>query len=61
MQRNQLIKDLLYNKLDDIYCHNCRHEDDSCCEECHRKHINWQICEEYAEYLAELILDNLKE
>ena len=50
------VKKILFDKLDYIHCGNCRfNDDDTRCEECHRKNMNWEISEDTAENLAEKI------
>lgn len=35
------VKELLFDKLDYIHCGSCRfYDDDTRCEECHRKNMN---------------------
>lgn len=60
------IAELLYEKLNGVYCDTCAHNDsdyDDCCgdfypcEECHRKYMNWQMSLECAEKLSDKILN----
>lgn len=52
-------------ELSDIYCHNCRGNDDKVnadfCEDCHRKYINWELSQTTAEAIAEKAICFLKE
>lgn len=52
------VKELIFDRLDLIYCHNCRFRDyDLQCEECNRKSMNWEISEDAAESLAKEIYE----
>jgi hypothetical protein len=54
--KEEIIK-ILLSKFSYVYCHSCsNYNDDSRCDECHRKYMNWSISEETAEEVAELIL-----
>jgi len=52
---------ILYNVLGGsraIYCNTCRYEqsdESDKCEDCHRKMIGWEISEETAENIIELL------
>lgn len=63
MQQNKLkdrIVDFLCDVLDYVYCDSCRFQNNDKkeyeCEDCHRKHMNWEISKERAEYIANAIL-----
>lgn len=59
MKTKEEIKELLLNEFDSIYCHGCKgNDDDSYCDDCHRKYMNWSMSEEYAERIANKILRN---
>ena len=58
------IAQIIYGYLDWAYCDNCRYGDDeqnSNCEYCHRKNINWGIDKTTANELADGIMDIIKE
>lgn len=55
----EAISDLLYEKLDYIYCDNCRYRsEDNWCDSCYRKYMDWGIarytCDELAEEIMKL-------
>lgn len=55
----EAISDLIYKTFDDIYCDNCRYAGDEytyCCEDCHRKAMNWGVARSVCDDLAEKIL-----
>lgn len=52
------VKELIFDRLDYVYCHNCRFcDDDTRCEDCHRRSMNWKISEDTAESLAKEIYE----
>lgn len=52
------VKELLFDRLDYIHCGSCRfYDDDTHCEECHRRNMTWKISEDTAESLAEEIYE----
>lgn len=56
------ISELLYQQLGYAYCDNCEHIlDDSICEECHRKNINWSISKITTDKLSVKIIKIIKE
>lgn len=59
MRTKEEIKELLLNEFDSVYCYGCKGEnDDSHCDDCHRKYMNWSMSEEYAEKLANKIVSH---
>lgn len=60
MDNKKRISDLIYNNLDYMYCDNCRYstemDDDSPCENCHRKYNGWAVSRAEADRISELIL-----
>lgn len=58
------IAQLIYDYLDWAYYDNCQcgnGEQNSNCEFCHRKNINWRISKTTANELADGIMDIIKE
>lgn len=55
----------LMSELSDVYCHNCRGNDDKAnvnfCEDCHRKYISWKLSQATAEVIAKKAICFLKE
>jgi hypothetical protein len=50
--------EILTQSLADIYCYNCYYKgSEDNCDECSRKSMNWAISDEYAEKIADKILD----
>lgn len=49
--------DYIKNKLDSVYCYNCKGNDDDVepdfCDDCHRKYMNWEISDYTANQIAE--------
>ena len=59
MKTKEEIKELLLDKFDSVYCDSCKgNYDDSCCYDCRRKYMYWSISDEYAEYLANKIIND---
>lgn len=48
------IKEILLYSLGSVYCDTCSGET---CQGCYRKNMHWQISEDFAESLAEEILN----
>lgn len=55
------ISKLIFETLNYAYCDNCKFEDNDvfnfCCENCHRKAINWSVARHTCDDLAERILN----
>lgn len=59
MNNLEIIKTLIKDELDYIYCHNCANiNGDSCCD-CHRKYMMWEISDECLNNLSINILNNI--
>ena len=59
--KEKIIK-ILIDNLSYVYCYNCSGElDDNNCDDCHRKYMNWQISQKYAEKITDEILESIKE
>lgn len=56
MKSIEEIADIIKEKLNWIYCHNCNGNIEDKCEECHRKYMNWGISDKCAKEIAENIL-----
>ena len=52
------IREYLQSQLNSVYCDTCGSEN---CDECHRKSMYWSISEDYAETLANRIINIMKE
>ena len=55
------ISDLIYDRLNYMYCDNCRYNSEipgDGCEDCHRKNNGWAISRNMADYIAALICEN---
>ena len=60
MDKSQ-VSDLIYERLDYMYCDNCRYDSEipgKWCEDCHRKSNGWGISRHEADNLAALICEN---
>lgn len=60
MLNREEIVNLIYDNLVYIYCHNCRFNNEiksDCCENCHRKMMEWQISKEACEIFANAIIN----
>ncbi len=55
MKNREEIVEILMSSLDSAYCDSCGTED---CDDCHRKYTNWELSEQYAQMLADKILEN---
>lgn len=53
MKSKDEIIEILIKNFDSVYCDTC---DGKCCEDCHRKAINWSISNQFAEVIADEIL-----
>jgi len=51
------IVEILKTALNSVYCDTCGAEDDTDCEGCHRKMMNWSLSENTARRLAEKIME----
>ncbi len=59
----QEISDLIYNRLDYMYCDNCRYYtelEDEPCNYCHRKYSGWALSRAEADSIAEAIYTAIK-
>ena len=56
-----IVKEIIYNNLNYIYCNNCRYLHTDYCFEvgCDRKNMGWKISDEFAKKIAIEILDKL--
>ena len=55
------ISDLIYERLNYMYCDNCRYDSEipgEWCEDCHRKNNGWAISRQEADNIAALICEN---
>ena len=70
MKKEEIV-DLLYNKLDYLYCDTCKFssitEEEAeekysyyACDDCHRKKIKWEISKGFCEQLADEIVNGSK-
>lgn len=53
------ISDLIYKRVDYMYCDNCRYNteiEDEACEDCHRKYNGWGISRAEADAIAQAIV-----
>ena len=57
MKTIEEITEILLNEFSRVYCHNCAADDERCCDECHRKYMNWSLSEDSAIQIAEKILE----
>lgn len=49
---------ILTNSLSYVYCDNCANNiDDDLCKNCHRKYMNWELNADYADTIADKILE----
>lgn len=56
------IIEILLDEFNDVYCYNCRGNDDFDfvgCEDCHRKSIGWSLSERSAEDIADRIINTI--
>ena len=53
------IKDTLLKNFQYIDCDNCKYQNTSNCDECHRKYISWSLSPEVAEDIAEEIITEI--
>lgn len=60
------IETILYDKLVNVYCNNCRYNNEIAidderwsCDDCHRKNIEWGISKEKAKEISEEIINNI--
>ena len=62
MNTKQEIIEYIKNEMSNIYCYNCKHDqDEEGCEWCHRKNMNWHISDEKAEEMATEIIKKIME
>lgn len=55
----ELISNLIYDRLDSVYCDNCRYVNGAhICENCNRKQMNWGISYRACDALAREIVFN---
>jgi len=70
MTQKEKIAEILYNELDYIYCNTCKYTqitreeaeekfDYYGCDDCYRKYMGWEISKNYAEEIAEEIINEL--
>jgi hypothetical protein len=53
---DKAIKEILMERFDSVYCDTCKgNEDDTCCDDCHRKTMMWSVSENIAENIAKQI------
>ena len=60
--REEIIR-IIKDNLESIYCHNCAHKDDvdfDICDNCHRKHMCWEIGDSCAEGIADDIMEMIE-
>lgn len=53
------VTNILLDKFDTVYCDTCKYDDDSHCDDCHRKYMNWSLSEAEAKILAEKIYEEI--
>ena len=57
MKTKEEISEYLQKEFGSVYCYNCKHGmQDSACDECHRKSMNWGLDSGNADAIAEEIL-----
>lgn len=65
MNKIETISDVLYSYFSSVYCDDCRYNTDSPeeyrCDDCHRKYMNWALSKGGSEWLAEKIIEELKD
>lgn len=61
MQTKESIAKIIYNKLDYMYCDNCRNSGRLDCDFCYRKYNDWGISMDKANEIAEMILKDTGE
>jgi hypothetical protein len=50
------IADILLKEFTTVYCYTCAYEEtEECCDECHRKNMNWSLSEKRALELEKMI------
>lgn len=57
MTRKKLIEKIVYITMP--YCNNCRHDmEDECCEDCHRKYMMWELRDDVADEIIDLVKES---
>lgn len=58
---NMDVKEYIKQELSNIYCDTCANNgNDDRCDDCHRKHISWEISDQKAQRMADEITKALK-
>lgn len=57
MKTKEEIVKLLMDRFNYVYCNTCKfRDDDTSCDGCHRKYMNWELHEDVANAIADEIL-----
>lgn len=64
MGKREELTEFLHGELDNIYCYNCRHQNDPLpkddCDFCHRKSMGWQVSDAVIERAVEIAMSEEK-